>query len=678
MCLPEKVDFQLANRTYSKDRLALYMRIFIWIYMLAFTGVSHAQYYSKDSLWQVLRNAEADSNKIWTYFHLGIQYENNDPDSALLLYDQALKLSEQLGYTRGIIGFYTHSTYVFNLQGKLDSALALNLKSVEIAREFGDPERLAACLANVGTSYMMLERYEEAVDNYLQVIPLYEQLANQSRLTVMYSNLSMLYWKMKQFEKAKEYGQIGLKYARETKNDYSITIALVNLSNAHTALRQSKEAIAYLEEAQLIARQTDNQYVLLVSSLILGHNYVGLNNLERARLCYETAQSLAKEIGEKESEVIALRGLAIYHFHKRNSVEAQGYATESLKLARANGFLEQLADAYTALADVAIMRGDLNLSSEYAYKSDSVRNEMLNETIAKNVQNIEAKYQSERKEQLIKDLQQEAEIKDLSIRQNRLLVFILLGLLASVVIIGLLARRTFQQKRKILENENLVNQAKISQLESERQLLASEAVIKGQEEERGRLAKDLHDGLGGLLSGVKFSLVNMKSNVVLDAESALVFERSLDMLDNSISELRRVAHNMMPEVLIKFGLKEALKSYCDSIQQSGIFNVDFQSLGTEMRLVSNLEIILYRIVQELLNNASKYAKASTVLVQLAFHENEVSITVEDNGAGFDVIKTQHSTGAGWSNIRSRVEYLRGTVDVSSGNTGTSVHLHIPV
>src|SRR5690606_10625434 len=123
-------------------------------------------------------------------------------------------------------------------------------------------------------------------------------------------------------------------------------------------------------------------------------------------------------------------------------------------------------------------------------------------------------------------------------------------------------------------------------------LIVSEAVIKGQDEERGRLAKDLHDGLGGLLSGVKFSLTNMKSNVVLAGESALVFERSLDMLNHSITELRRVAHNMMPEVLVKFGLSEALKSYCDSLRESKIYKVDFQSIGMENRVASNTEIFI--------------------------------------------------------------------------------------
>jgi two-component system, NarL family, sensor kinase len=255
--------------------------------------------------------------------------------------------------------------------------------------------------------------------------------------------------------------------------------------------------------------------------------------------------------------------------------------------------------------------------------------------------------------------------------------------LLAVLAIVLLARRAYQQKKRILEKENALNQSRIAELEKEKQLMASEAVIKGQDEERGRLAKDLHDGLGGLLSGVKFSLANMKSHVILDADSALVFERSLDMLDHSISELRRVAHNMMPEVLVKFGLSEALKSYCDRMRESQIFKIDFQSIDMDERLSSNTEIFVYRIVQELLNNTAKHAKATHVLVQLARQNSEISITVEDNGIGigigFERPGVDNAGGIGWANIRSRVEYLKGKLDVqSSRGQGTSVHITIPV
>ncbi|MFN8689571.1 MAG: sensor histidine kinase, partial [Cyclobacteriaceae bacterium] len=160
---------------------------------------------------------------------------------------------------------------------------------------------------------------------------------------------------------------------------------------------------------------------------------------------------------------------------------------------------------------------------------------------------------------------------------------------------------------------------------------------------------------------------------------ALVFERSLDMLDHSISELRRVAHNMMPEVLVKFGLEEALKSYCDSVQQSGMLAVNFQTIGVYQRMPSEKEIIVYRIVQELVANVVKHSRARAVLVQLAWQPAILDLTVEDDGAGFDIAMLEYSRGAGWANIRSRAEFLRSKLDIqSSAGAGTSVHMTIPL
>src|SRR6185436_16432928 len=124
-----------------------------------------------------------------------------------------------------------------------------------------------------------------------------------------------------------------------------------------------------------------------------------------------------------------------------------------------------------------------------------------------------------------------------------------------------------------------LQQQRISELEKDRQLVAVDSMLKGQEEERSRLAKDLHDALGGLLSGVKFSLSNMKDNLIITPDNMTVFERSLDMIDTSIKELRRVAHNMMPEMLVKFGLDEALKEYCNSINATKLLTVNYQSFG---------------------------------------------------------------------------------------------------
>jgi len=641
--------------------------------------MSAQDFYDRDSLWQVFASSKPDSNRVKLYIQLGQQYETNNPDSALVLYEQSLKLSQQLNYTRGIISYYTNATYVYNLQGNYDTALILNLKSVEIARAFGDPERLAACLGNVGSTYMNLGQHEKALEYQLQIIPLYEKLKDPIKLSTLYGNLAYAYGNIEQYKKAIEYGEKSLQIGRQIKNDFSITTTLVNLSTVYISTGEIKTAIKYLEEARAIAKRTNNQYALLVTSLNLGDANIRLGNFNKLEAYYEEAFTLAEKLGDQESMVVSLRGKAIDNFYKKKIVLAESFAKQSLQLAIANNMIEHVGKSYTVLADLAVLKGDFKTNNFYAIKSDSIRTLLLNESIAENIQELEAKYESEKKEQQIKELTQETAIKDLSIRQNRLFNLILIGSLLALLVIVLLARRTYQQKKKILVRENALNQSRIVELEKEKQLMASEAVIKGQDEERGRLAKDLHDGLGGLLSGVKFSLANMKSHVILDADSALVFERSLDMLDHSISELRRVAHNMMPEVLVKFGLSEALKSYCDRMRESQIFKIDFQSIGMEERLSSNTEIFVYRIVQELLNNTAKHAKATQVLVQLARQNNELSITVEDDGSGFDKSMVDKASGAGWGNIRSRVDYLKGKLDVlSAAGQGTSVHITIPV
>jgi signal transduction histidine kinase len=202
------------------------------------------------------------------------------------------------------------------------------------------------------------------------------------------------------------------------------------------------------------------------------------------------------------------------------------------------------------------------------------------------------------------------------------------------------------------------------------------SMTEARETERSRIAKDLHDGIGGLLSGVKISLANMQTRLGLKADDQLVFARSLDMLDGSVQELRRVAHAMMPPSLEVFGLKAALRDYVKSVDSMKTMKAVFQAVGEEHKLASENELIVYRIVQELMNNILKHAQATECLIQLAYLPDQLSITVEDDGNGFD--SQLEKKGMGWINIRQRVKFLKGSLDLntSEGN-GTSVQINIP-
>jgi two-component system NarL family sensor kinase len=633
----------------------------------------------KDSLWQQFRKSSLDTNRVNILIQLGQQYEGSMPDSALSLYQLAYELSQNLRYTKGTLRFFANATYVYNILGKYDTALLLNLKSVELAKSVNDDERLAAALGNVGNSYLYLNDYEKSIQYLLEALEIAETRHDIRKLNVLYSNLANVYRSLKQYDQALTYAEKALALSRDVKNPYNICAALVTLATVKNFQMKTTEAIRLLNEAASIARNLNDQFSLLSALLNLSDANLKMGNYQAlGEICRE-ALEVAQQIEDPLGVAISYRGLGYHYLYARNLSEAERFAKKSLAQSIQHKLQLDASKAYVLLSELSLLRNDNRAYQYYQMASDSIQELVFAQEKTRNIQRLEVQFQARARERQLQELKSEAELRETSLRQSRWLAILLAALLLLAGVASWILIRSAQQRKELAERESELNRARVLQLENEKQLMASQAVIKGQEQERGRLAKDLHDGLGGILSGIKFSLTHMKSNMILDANNALQFERSLDMLDHSIAELRRVAHNMMPEVLVKFGLPEALKSYCESIRQSKVLEITLQVLGDERRVDSNVEIICFRIVQELLNNVIKHAEATHVLVQFSLQANEVNLTVEDNGVGFDVRSVTTARGAGWASIYSRVEYLKGRVDLqSSANGGTFVHIDIPL
>ena len=345
---------------------------------------------------------------------------------------------------------------------------------------------------------------------------------------------------------------------------------------------------------------------------------------------------------------------------------AEQYSKKSLSLSYRYDFKIQRVKVFTQLSNLAFAMQDIKQGNYYATQSALLGDSLLNETIQKSTLELEKKYETEKKDKQI--ILQQSQLE-----KRKSLNYILIASAAVLLMLSLLAYRNYNQKKKL-------QQQRIAELETQQQLTATEAVLKGEEQERTRLAKDLHDGLGGMLSGIKYSFNTMKGNLIMTPENNQAFERSMDMLDSSIQEMRRVAHNMMPEALVKFGLDTALKDFCNDINQSGALQVSYQSIGLENEMIEQTTAItIYRIVQELLNNTMKHAAAKKAIVQVTKSDDQLAITVEDDGTGFDTALLKKSRGIGWSNIQNRVEFLKGTLDVQSQKEkGTSVHIELNV
>lgn len=214
------------------------------------------------------------------------------------------------------------------------------------------------------------------------------------------------------------------------------------------------------------------------------------------------------------------------------------------------------------------------------------------------------------------------------------------------------------------------------QLDKQKIIMEKELAI---EQERTRMARELHDGLGSMLSGVKHSFAAMQKQMKLDEQQENKFQYNIAKLNESIVELRDISHSMASESLLKYGLENSLRDYCNNISQPGEFNISFEALHTSnMQLTDEQAFHVFRIIQELIQNIIKHAATAEAILQLSYNNHRLYITVEDNGKGFTMAEAQHKKGIGLKNIESRVKTLKGKMDLRTApKEGTSVLIEIP-
>ncbi|MDR3714656.1 MAG: ATP-binding protein [Puia sp.] len=633
---------------------------------------------ARDSLLKLLPAMKDDTPKVWVLVNLGVGYLENQPDSANYYAKLVEELSGRIHFPDGMANGLSMQAVVLGNQNKPDEAIAMDLKAVEVAKTVRQKRILANVYNNTAILYNSNGRNAEGLDFYLKAAAIYEGLNDTSSMAFVYGNIASVYEDLREYKSGYEYSLKGVSLCRSLRQTHGLGSGLINVSNALINLGRYDSALVVLREAEKVVKD-DNDVTKEIEVLAnMDYAYAGLEKFEPIKPNAEELMGLAKSIDSKNGICYALFGLTDFYLHEKKYEKAGYYIREAIGTALDNKLIVSLRDAYRKAAEVEMAKGNLSAYRNYDDLRDSMDNIFLSDKILKNTQELEAKYSLNKKQAEIDNLNKQQQTQQLILRQDRIINWTLGILLALIGLAALLYGRNYRQKKKLLEADARLQQQRISELEKEKQLLAAQAVLQGQVEERTRLAKDLHDGLGSILSSAKYSFTNMKENLIITPENAEAFERSMGMLDRSISELRRVAHNMMPESLMKFGLDTALKDFCNSVDQTGAIQLVYQSFDIEEASVpAVVSSAVYRIIQELVNNILKHAHATTALVQLIRKGNALSITVEDNGQGFDTGILEKSTGIGYLNLKNRVAYLNGTMDIQTGpGKGTSVNIEI--
>jgi signal transduction histidine kinase len=473
-----------------------------------------------------------------------------------------------------------------------------------------------------------------------------------------------------------------------TGDTISQVTALTNIGSLHREMNNPDIALQYLEKAKVIQNQDPPGHIPCYE---FGLIYLEQGKLDLA-LEYELrAMTHFHTAAYAPMECYALEAVAKIYLKKKDYAQAMDYANQCLKLATELGDKQIQGDAWTVTSDIYLelkRYKECETMALKAWNADSLSlksghhiayniaqsnlfvgnkekaavflekyNDILKLYNDKNFHEtfagIEIQYETEKKELRITALE----------KARTLYIWLSVAggtLLLSLLLLFIFRNRLAVSKQKLAEQQIVLAGQQIKQLEQEKQIVATQSVLDGETEERKRVAGELHDSLGAMLSVVKLNLSDVEH-----------LDNARELLDQSIRELRRIAHRMMPESLLRYGLKTSLEDFCLSVP-----NARFHYFGDDIRLDNRMEIVIYRCVHELVNNAIKYSEAESINVQLLVQAaDRISLTVQDNGHGFDT--ETPAKGMGLKNLRDRIDAYNGILNIySSPGKGTEVYVEI--
>ena len=552
-----------------------------------------------------------------------------------------------------------------------DSVPFFAFQAVTVAEKAGLVSHISKALEGLGEYYMTKENFSEAINSYILALKLEEKLGNQRRVADMYDLLGAVYFYQEIFPKALDYNQKALTIYLNLKDTLNMAKVLSHLGSLYTSHEycekrtadQTKEdyqmALNYYQQSLTLLETKNVQEGIVNAWSNIGNLYRRMGELDKALQYVQRAVNYYRQTSNINRLPATIRMLGQIYNRQQKYDLALACLLESKEIGEREKRTDGIQFLYEDIAQTYENQKDYKNSLKYYKKYMILRDSIYNNEKSQQVFELETKYQAEKKQNEIEKL--------ILVKQQRTLVIYIL--IASFLIVSLLGWTYFRniRNKKIIADQKLeIKEKQLLELEKERQLIAAKSVLQGEEAERSRLAGDLHDGLGGLLTGVKLKLSSMKENAIITSENLAHFNHALDLLDTSITEMRRVAHNLMPETLMHYGLQTALADFIKQVEPEGMPIMRFNTFGDDLRYDKELEITLYRISQELVTNAIKHAHAKQIDIQLFTENNRICVQIIDNGIGFDPERLDPSkTGKGLKNIRDRVTAFNGRFEILS-------------
>lgn len=623
-----------------------------------------------DSIEKILSTSKTDTIKLKAYSDLNwLLLRSNSAKAKQYAFDELL-LAQKTNNRKYIAQGYNDIGISLIAESNFKESLNYHKLALAIRLSLGDQMDIASSYSKIGYCYSEMDQFKNALDAQLKALFIYKQLKENKNTTYTLNNICYLYSGLKNYDKVVEFASQAYKLAVAENDSFSIANALHNLSTSYEKKNDFNQAINNEKKALQIFSLLNDSIQVSATLNNLGYYYRQLYQDKTALDYYLKALKIAELTNDKNS-------IGLYH-NNIGSVYLTSYdygnALYHLKLAEKicteQGMNSTLLLVYKSFGDVYALTGKGKLAVESYNKYAAIKDSIFSADMAEQFSAMQTKYEIKEKEATNLLLQKENELTQTELAKSNIIKWALaITLLLCIPIVYLFYNSAKLKQQRLLD-------AKLHRQQEEN----AKAIIEAEENERTRIARDLHDGIGQQLSAAKLNLSGLKS--VLEPTVNFnkdMLDNAIELVDESIHEIRTVSHNMMLDSLVKIGLITAVKNFINKLNNTDKIKINIETFGIHQRLDNVIETVVFRILQELMNNIIKHADATEVSIQLIKHDNELSLLIDDNGNGFDTSKMNSFEGIGLKNILTRVNYINGKVFFDSFiGRGTTVTVEIPL
>lgn len=525
-------------------------------------------------------------------------------DSALLCYNLALKYYDELNNTKGFVkvcnilgDFYYNST-------EYEISQEYYLKALAINEKMNDSIGLAISYNNIGRIYYSQENYENALIYYFKAIEIKNLLENKSSLAITYNNIAKTYLKVNSYDSAGYFFDIAKKLFNKSGDLVGEADCLMSMGNLKYESKEYLTSISSLNEAFRVYKIINDSIRIAASQLALGKNYLMLNNFNKAEFFFR--------------EVLRI---SIHFKIKKN-----------------------LMDVYLYLSHLKNKKAEYKEALEYYKSYTEMKDSIFSEESRNKIIEINKKYESVKKDKAIVELNQE---------KNRIIAENTLKSLARENKTKFLITVTFLICALILLFYRFSNM----KLQKERQKEFTKQLIESQEDERKRISKDLHDGIGQNLLVIKNSCPN-----------------EISLIESTIKDLRNISRNMHPVQLEKLGFTKATESIIMEAKHNSKILFTYEMDDVNNYLTPIRQINLFRIIQECISNILKHSETSAAKITIIKNADKIVTSIYDKGKGFDINEARKKKSLGLTSITERVELIDGKLEINSGVHGTRIEI----